>query len=192
MIHEIPDFNIQGGTPIADAFLAAGADTFRGAMAIVRHLPYGRNPDKDDPLAVFTDGCGTCSTKHALLKRLADEHGYSDIRLILGIFRMSGVNTPPVAATLKRHGLSYLPEAHNYLKHGDDIIDCTKPGFGPAVFASDLLSEVEIGPSDINGPKIRLHRQYLTDWLPQSDRPDLSLDELWQIREQCICDLSVL
>ncbi len=191
MIQEIPDFTILPSSRIGAAFLAAGIGSFHQAAQFVRRLPYGRNTDKDDPLAVFTDGCGTCSTKHALLKRLADEHGHSDILLILGIFRMNGVNTAPIAATLEKYGLSYIPEAHNYLKYGDTILDCTKTGFGPANFVTDLLSETEIAPFDITGPKVRLHRQYLADWLPESDRPDLSLEELWQIREQCIRDLSV-
>ncbi|MGI6128050.1 MAG: hypothetical protein ACOYEF_14125 [Planifilum sp.] len=45
------------------------------AAAYIRRLPYGCNTDRGDFRRVLREGKGTCSTKHALLVRLAQEQG---------------------------------------------------------------------------------------------------------------------
>jgi hypothetical protein len=45
------------------------------------------------PVIVLAEQRGTCSTKHALLRRLAIEQGL-DIALVLGIYEMTERNTP--------------------------------------------------------------------------------------------------
>jgi hypothetical protein len=45
---------------------------------------------------VFADGAATCGPKHAVLRQLAIENGIADLKLKLGVFRMSGENTPAV------------------------------------------------------------------------------------------------
>jgi hypothetical protein len=54
------------------AFIHAGIPDYRSAAEFVSRLPYGRNT-VTDPLVVLIEGRGTCSTKHALLYRLAVE-----------------------------------------------------------------------------------------------------------------------
>jgi len=112
-----PEFDIQATGVVSGAMRQSGLHTFGAAMDWVRRLPYGRNTDKEAPLALFSERRGTCSTKHALLKRLAAEHRYDDIRLYIGIFEMNAVNTPAVASTLQAHNLACIPEAHCYLKY---------------------------------------------------------------------------
>lgn len=185
----LPDFEIKPCGDVATAFLQQGIFTFRDAALFVKNLPYGRNSNKDDLTTVFSDGKGTCSTKHALLKLLADECGYPEIRLMLGIFRMNADNTPAVAATLAKHGLSYIPEAHNYLKYQDRIYDLTMPG-RPLRFENELLQESEMQPSAIGAAKVELHRKYLSEWLNNNKHIAFTPDALWAIREQCIRDLS--
>lgn len=108
---------------------------------------------------------------------------------MLGIFRMNADNTPAVAATLAKHGLSYIPEAHNYLKYQDRIYDLTMPG-RPLRFENELLQESEMQPSAIGAAKVELHRKYLSEWLNNNKHIAFTPDALWAIREQCIRDLS--
>lgn len=140
---------------------------------------------------MFTDGCGTCSTKHALLKTLAVEQSIHAMTLCLGLFKMNGLNTPPIARTLATYQLDYLPEAHNYLRWGETRLDYTNAHSSPADFENDLIVEMSILPSQITDFKVQLHKDFLKQWL--LDNPDIhwSLDELWAIRERCIADLSV-
>lgn len=182
------DFKITGTGEISLAFLQRGCSSFAQASAFVQDLPYKRNADKDDPLCVPRDGCGTCGTKHALLKRLADENGFTSISLVTGIFAMSGANTPAVAATLARHGLEYLPEAHNYLKHGGKVLDFTKAE--PFDFIPYLMEEKDTDAADISEAKIKYHKNYLTGWLARNTGVPHSLIELWEIRERCISDIA--
>lgn len=184
------NFEIQAAGPVSSAFVERGIVTFEAAASFVQLLPYRRNRDKDDLLSLFKDGCGTCSTKHALLKQLAVELGIEGLQLVLGLFKMNGRNTPEVASTLGRHGLAYIPEAHCYLKYEGQRLDFTKPNSSPADFVNDLLVEIELLPNQINGFKIDFHKKYLSEWLLENTELDLTLEALWAIREQCIMDLA--
>ena len=140
------DFLILNNGDVSSAFLSRGCINFKLAADYVRHLPYKRNTDKENLLTVFSDSCGTCSTRHALLRELAIENGRPEIKLALGVYKMSKENTPKVAGTLQRSQLEYIPEAHNYLKLGSEILDCTNSTSGAANFIDYLISEIEIEP----------------------------------------------
>jgi hypothetical protein len=185
------NFDIKPSGIISDCFLKHGITSFARATAFVRHLPYGRNKNKNDLTSLFTDNCGTCSTKHALLKLLADENKVPGLKLILGLFRMNRMNTPKISATLKLYHLEYIPEAHNYLKWENQILDFTNRNSKAEDFEGELIEEIEIQPYQITDFKITYHKQYLDGWLKEQTSINLSTDELWMIREQCIADLSI-
>ena len=113
-----------------------------------------------------------------------------NMRLKLGVFKMSKHNTPAVGNTLDKFGLSYIPEAHNYLKVDGEIVDCTKPDSSKEDFIDDLISEMEIEPDQITEFKVSHHQTFLKNWLKDQPSFSLSFDHLWSIREQCIQDLS--
>jgi len=186
----LPDFKINAVGPVSMLFINRHIMTFAEAINFIRQLPYARNKNKEDLTTVFADNCGTCSTKHALLKQLATENGFQGLQLILGIFKMNAINTFPVSNTLKLHKLEYIPEAHNYLKFYDLIIDATRINSKPSDFVDDLLEEVEITPQQITDFKVAYHKDYLSKWLAGNKNINLTLDEIWMIREQCIRDLS--
>lgn len=184
------DFPIEKAGKISALFLAKGIHTFEEACAFVRQLRYGRNSDKEDITTLFSDNCGTCSTKHALLKQLADEQQKTAFRLMLGIFRMNEQNAPRVGKTLYKYNLPYLPEAHNYLKYHNHVIDCTLPAEKALAFESELITEIEIKPTQITHFKVSYHKAFLQTWLLH--RPELAfgLEDVWNIREECIEALS--
>ncbi|MBX9450180.1 MAG: hypothetical protein KL787_10890 [Taibaiella sp.] len=187
---QLPDFDIQENGTISGQFLLKNIRTFHQATEFIQHLSYGRNRDKDDLTTVFSDNKGTCSTKHAVLKQLANENGYEHIKLMLGIFKMNGANTSKVAAVLMKNKVQFIPEAHNYLKFEDVIFDYTKPNSFAANFARDLIFEIEIRPNEIHQRKIELHKKYLVEWLESNPGINYSLSEIWKIREACIEALS--
>jgi hypothetical protein len=196
------NFEINSNDEISQLFLKNGCSDFHSASEFVRNLPYQRNLNKDNLATVFIDGCGTCSTKHAILKILAEENNQTDFKLILGIFRMNGNNTPKIKTVLEtlrpfdklRTGqsdnLEYIPEAHNYLKFKNQILDFTKKNSSENDFIYDLLEETEIQPHQINQFKIEFHKNYLRKWLVENPKIPFSLEELWKIRELCIQALS--
>ncbi|HEX8561898.1 MAG TPA: hypothetical protein VF676_02855 [Flavobacterium sp.] len=184
-----PDFIIESREAVSQEFRARGISTFYDAVLFVQNLQYGRNADKQNLITVFHDSCGTCSTKHALLKSLAIENNFDEIRLMIGIFRMNGENTPAVADVLKEAKLDFIPEAHNYLRYHREILDFTSADSKPEDFIGDLLEEIEVTPAQITAFKMDYHRKYLQQWTLEI-QSSYTLDELWTIREACIQSLS--
>lgn len=174
---------------VSSQFLTLGIHSIEEAYNWVAKLPYRRNSDKNDALIVLKEACGTCSSKHALLKRLADENGLHAIRLMLGIFKMNGQNNPAIKKTLAQYNLDYIPEAHNYLKVDQHIMDFTGLPIYEEDFSQSLLTEIEINPEQITTYKTDFHKRFLKQWIIDNKIP-YSLDELWQIREKCIYNLS--
>ena len=102
-----------------------------------------------DHLIVLTEKRGTCSTKHALVRRLAIEQK-ADIALVLGIYEMTEQNTPGVGDVLGKYGLATLPEAHCYLRTAGKRIDVTRTARrAPAEPIRRFLHEEEIDPTQI-------------------------------------------
>ena len=183
------NFNIQPVGTISKIFLAHKILTFSEATKYVRQLPYGRNKNKADLTTLFNDNCGTCSTKHAVLKQLAYENNIAELKLMTGLFQMNSSNTPKISATLQRYRLDYIPEAHNFLRYKGQILDFTNENSKPSDFEGDLIEEIEIQTDQIGEFKVNYHKQYLENWL-DTQKLFMTLDELWEIREQCIADLS--
>lgn len=184
-----PNFNIKSLGIISDQFLKLGLNDFQSASLFIKNLPYKRNSDKLNSLCVFDDSGGTCSTKHALLKNLALENNFKNLKLMLGIFKMNSTNTPRISPVLNKYNLHEIPEAHNYLKYQNEIIDCTRKNFGAADFINDLAEEIEIQPSQITDFKVQYHQKFLENYLQENPHIPYSLHEFWKIREECIAAL---
>jgi len=102
-----------------------GIRIWKELLDYVRDLPYDRITDRWDRRLVLAQGRSTCSSKHALLKQIADLNGIPEIALILCIYRMNAFNTPGIGSVLAEHGLDYVPEAHCYLKIKGQPMDFT-------------------------------------------------------------------
>ncbi|OYU84687.1 MAG: hypothetical protein CFE24_05140 [Flavobacterium sp. BFFFF2] len=92
--------------------------------------------------------------------------------------------------TPEKYKLTYIPEAHCYLKLGNEIIDVTKKDANPDHFMPDLIEEMEIQPHQITSYKVAYHKKYLVQWLRENREIMYSPAEIWAIREQCIQDLA--
>lgn len=184
------NFKIATQDVVSDEFIKRGIPDFDNACQYIRMLPYRRNTDKDNILCVLKDKGGTCSTKHAVLRKLALENKCGDAKLILGIFKMDSAYDKRISRTLTNAGLVFIPEAHNYLKINDIYLDVTIAGSNyDTAIKPRLLLEQEIEYYQVTDYKVQFHKDFLIRWL--STQPDLNytLDEIWKIREQCILDL---
>jgi hypothetical protein len=185
-----PDFTLQQGN-INDSLSCFGIETFHDAVEWIWKLPYGRNTDRTNYLLVPKEQRGACSTKHAFLAALAQEQGV-DLKLMVGIFLMDGINTPKISDILAQANLSALPEAHCYLRFGERRYDFTHFDQGSAScrMALEILHEEEISPEQIGDHKISLHKKWIGHWLAQSPNLKMSSEKIWKIRETCIEGLS--
>lgn len=180
------DFELNSDKLISRKLKELEINAFSDALNFIKNLPYGRNSNRENFILVLDEMKGTCSSKHALLKSLANENEKSEVKLMLGIFRMNRINTPKIKNTLDKFGLDYIPEAHNYLKIDNKILDCTTSNSSELNFANDLILEIEIEPHQVIDFKIDFHKKFLSDWI---ESQHFSLDEIWKIREECISDL---
>ncbi len=181
------NFELNKDLSLSKSFRDLGINSFSEAMNFVKDLPYGRNSNRSDFSLVLKEQKGTCSSKHALLKSLADENQHFEVMLMLGIFKMNGINTPKVKSILDKHHLDYIPEAHNYLKINGEIFDCTTKNSSEINFVNDLIEEREILPEDVSELKIEIHQDFLKNWCKKNK---LDFEEIWKIREECIIVLS--
>jgi hypothetical protein len=183
----LPAVRLGTAGPSTAAFVERGISRFRNAARFVASLPYGRNSNRADHLVVLRENKGTCSTKHSLLARLAQEQNLP-IALCIGIYEMDGLNTPGVGAVLEEHGLTSIPEAHCYLKRGSKRFDVTLAGGNLAREPIDrVLVEVEISPQQVGGYKVQLHQEFIHRWMNAVSLPRaFTFAELWAAREACI------
>ena len=174
---------------ITHLFKQKGIRNFEDAIEYVRHIPYGRNKSRSKFSLVLKDNCGTCSSKHALLKLYGDELGLVDVNLLLVYYRMSEVNTPAIGDALTRSGLDYIPEAHCILEYNHDHIDVTSSTSSFEAIRADVIEIKKINPSDVIENKIAWHQEYIKSWIASTDI-QRSFAEIWAIRERCIAQLT--
>lgn len=185
-----PDLNFElvGGSPVAEEVRRRGFDRFLALAEHVRQLPYGRPSCAEDILAVLNEEQGTCSSKHCLLAAVAQECGHSEVELVVGLYAMSDQNTPGVEAVLESAGLVSIPEAHCYLRLGDRRYDFTGLSSGISSPFDALLSEHRVPPAELPDVKARLHQDAVREWAMSHALP---FADAWALREACIQALAV-
>lgn len=191
-----PMFSIFKTKPLTNFFIENQVTDFDAACAFIANLKYER-PSENTALSMLREGRGTCSTKHVALKKLAVEQGRgTDIKLFIGIYKMTTENTKDIGNILEINGLAYIPEAHTYLKYKNRVFDFTLKNsnanlFSPTAFVHDLLLEIEVDADKILLEKVNLHRSFLKKWLSeQSNLSHFTVTDIWNIREMCIKNMS--
>lgn len=189
-MNAIPDFPITAQGIYSTAFRRKNIYQFKDACNFVAELNYRRNVDKTDPLTVLNELQGTCSSKHVLLKRLSDENLHAELKLYVGIFEMNENNTPILSNVFKANRLSAVPEAHCYLKYKKLRFDFTGNAAIKLDIENEILEEHEINPDEIYNRKLVIHKMFIKQWLLSNNMNHLNDQQLWEIRELCIKQIS--
>jgi len=166
-----------------------GILTWANLLSWTQRLPYGRNENRRDFKLVISEGKGTCSSKHAMLKKVADLNQITNVNLILGIYKMSEKNTPQIGSALTENNLEYIPEAHCYLEIDGERKDFTSPISNFETIKGDVMKEISIEPEQVTDFKVSFHQSFLKQWIEEEKVP-FSFEDIWQIREQCIQNIS--
>jgi len=186
-VDALPDSALAGGGSLSREFQAMGVATFREACRRVRQMPYGYNPDRDDPLALFHDGYGTCTTKHMAVGLLARELGLP-VGKAIGIYPMTEALVTGAGRICRDFGLPYIPVLHCFLVSGDRRVDLTEGNRngknGPI---RDFLYTEAVAPDISAKDEYRRYRSALQQVV--LNRPELSgvaLKTLLAAREQAL------
>ena len=183
------DFKLSSEENISGKFKSLGIFTWSDAISFVQNLAYGRNENRTNFLLVLSELKGSCSSKHALLKELALENNQNEVQLYIGIYKMNAANTPGISNALQDSPLAFVPEAHCYLKIDGVPIDVTSKKSDYQRIAKSVMVEIEIKPSQVSIDKVNIHQQFIKQWIAEHDVP-LNFSEVWNLREQCIQNLS--
>ena len=120
-----PEKTIVDKGPIASTFLGMGIETFHAACRYVNELPYGYNSDRDDPMILFKEKLGSCTTKHAVIATLASELEIA-IDKHIGIYAMTETLVTGTIKILERYGLPYVPMVHCFLGFENQRVDLSE------------------------------------------------------------------
>ncbi len=176
---------IKGLDDLSVLAAQCGIKTWNELLLYIKKLPYGRNANRSDFSLVLQEGKGTCSSKHAFVKSIADNNDIPEIKLMLCIFRMNETNTPKIASILTSNDLHYIPEAHCFLQIGNEKIDLTTPLSAYATFQHDIIVSMPIEPDQVKTWKDIFHKAFIKQWMVENNI-NMSFERLWQIRESCI------
>jgi hypothetical protein len=185
----ITDYKLKSKDNITSELKTKGIHSWKKLTDFVKKIPYGRNTNRHDLALVVKEYKGTCSSKHALLKEVANLNEIPDIKLILGMYRMNSTNTPNIGDVLDRNNLDFIPEAHCYLKVNGERIDYTSNNSDFNRIKNAILIEKEIEPHQVVKYKVDYHRAFVKIWIKEHEIP-FSFYEIWDFREQCIANLS--
>lgn len=156
-----PDEAIRNAGPISRAVAELGIATFRQACGYVHELPYGYNSDRDDPLILFTEGFGSCTTKHAVIAALAEELDVPVAKCI-GIYPMTEALVTGTGKILETYRIPYLPMVHCFLVYEHHWVDLTEGNRngknGPV---DDFLHREPVSPNISAKDEYRLYRTAL-------------------------------
>lgn len=162
--------------------------TWSEAVNFIKQLPYGRNSNRYDLSLVLKENRGTCSSKHAFLRKIAKLNHIDNVKLILGMYKMNHLNTPKIGNILQDHHLDFIPEAHCYLMINNEMFDVTTQNSDINNLKKYIIQEIEIEPEQVDIFKVEYHQSFIKDWL-SNNKIDRSFDEIWDIREKCIRNL---
>ncbi len=185
-----PDYILNSNDQLTLLLKHKGVSTWNELTRYIKYLPYGRHTNRTDLSLVIKEQKGTCSSKHALLKHIANLNVMPDVKLILGIYKMNASNTPKIGDVLNENKISFIPEAHCYLKINKQCFDYTSSHSNFNRIKNDLLLEIEIEPHQVAKFKVDYHRTFIKRWIIEHEI-SFSFDEIWKLREQCIKNLSI-
>ena len=138
------DYKLTSKDELTKLAISKGIETWNELTEFIKNLPYGRNENRTDFGLVLSEQKGTCSSKHALLKSIADLNNVPNIDLIIGIYRMTELNTPKIGAELTDNSIEFIPEAHCYLKINGNRIDLTTKKSEFKKIEKDIIQEKKL------------------------------------------------
>lgn len=135
--------------PVSDEFVDRGVTSFGDAARWLRASPYGLNSSQD-AFAVFRDGVGTCTTKHAAIVTLAGEVGVG-VQLVWGLYPLDDSIIAGAGAVLAAAGVPFVPNVHCFVDVNGAFVDLTDGNCtGKRRMVEDYLSlsAVDVGADE--------------------------------------------
>ncbi|MEJ2638635.1 MAG: hypothetical protein P8010_03585 [Desulfosarcinaceae bacterium] len=184
---QLPDQPIADGGTVSAEFRRRGITTFQAACAYVHRLPYGYNSDRDDPMILFKEGKGSCTTKHAVIATLAEELGLPVVKTI-GIYAMTETIVTGTQAILDTYDLPFIPMVHCFLAGEGVRVDLTEGNHnGKNIPIHDFLHTATVIPNISAKAEYLLYRLAVKDLIHHhADLKGVDMKTLLHAREEGI------
>jgi 1-acyl-sn-glycerol-3-phosphate acyltransferase len=191
-IAAFPDAPISDKGPISQAFTALGLTTFMAACQYVQQMPYGYNTTREDPLILFRENRGSCTTKHMAVGLLAAELNLP-VDKHIGIYAMGEPLVTGAARIAAAHGLPYIPVVHCFLSDGNFRVDLTEGNQNGKNGPIDtFLFTTRVRPDISEKEEYRRYRQALQSHiLTRTEMTGIDLKTILQAREAALALLKV-
>ena len=124
-IEVLPNPIISSNGAISQQFYHRNLTTFHQACHWVKNLPYGSNSSNNDSLIIFQEGKATCTNKHGIISRLAEELNL-EVYKNLGFYRLNDEVVTGVNKIIEPYGLSFIPQIHCFLEYKNYRVDLTE------------------------------------------------------------------
>ena len=179
----LPQLRLSESSGTARLFLDLDIADFHRAARRVSALPFVDGAERRDWDERVPDGQGTRAAGHALIARLAAEHGMP-VQLMLGIYEMNDANTPKVAGMLRHFVLPAVMDADCHLRYDGKRLLLTP---GVCIEKRTFLHEEPITPKQIGAYKLAVYQRHLWDWALARD---MTVGAAWEARQACVAALA--
>jgi hypothetical protein len=182
-----PDSQIYNSGIISEYFLKLGITYMHNACKFVHELPYGYNSTRNDILILFKENKGTCSTKHAVIAKLAEELNIPIVKYT-GIYKMNEDIVTGTNSILEKYNLPYLPMIHCFLVYESYKVDLTEGNNnGKKHSIEDFLYSEKVIPEISEKDEYLIYRKYLIEnILLKNDMHSIELTQVLNARQEGI------
>ena len=165
-IEVLPNPIISSNGAISQQFYHRNLTTFHQACHWVKNLPYGSNSSNDDSLIIFQEGKATCTNKHGIISRLAEELNL-EVYKNFGFYRLNDEIVTGVNKIIEPYGLSFIPQIHCFLEYKNYRVDLTEGNCnGKNKTIEDYDFVVRVKPDLTHQEHEAYYLEYLAKYFP--------------------------
>jgi len=185
--NKLPDGEIKPLGEMSKKFLNINISSFKEACLYVHDMEYGYNTDKDDPMILFKENCGSCTTKHGVIAALAEELGIPLYKKVC-VYKFTEEITTGVDEILKKYDVPYVPMVHCFLVYDQYQFDLTEGNKnGKKKPIDEYIYAERVTPFISRKDEYRLFRKILKEKImPSKGMQGLSERTLLKAREEAI------
>lgn len=183
----LPDKKIKPTGKISKKFLQLGIRTFKNACSYVHDLEYGYNSDKDDEMILFKEKMGSCTTKHGVIAKLAEELEIPLYKKV-GVYELTETIVTGAEKILQKYNIPYIPMVHCFLVYDSyrfDLTEGNKNGKNTSI--EKFIYEEKVKPFITRKNEYKIFLSILTEKiLPSKEMKNTQRKTLLQARSEAI------
>ncbi|MEM8832265.1 MAG: hypothetical protein AAGE96_23380 [Cyanobacteria bacterium P01_G01_bin.19] len=185
-IEVLPNPAIDSAGIVSQQFRQLDLTTFHQACYWVKNLPYGSNSSNDDSSIIFPEKKATCTNKHGIISRLAEELDL-EIYKNLGFYRLDDAIVTGVNAIVEPYGLSFIPQIHCFLEYQNYRVDLTEGNCnGKNKTIEDYDFIVQVKPDLTHQEHEAYYLEYLEKFFAIEPKlKELGVTKILELLKQC-------